>query len=90
MAKNSSVDPQPVRLIVSENGRVLIPAEMRAALGLRAGGPVMARVEGDTLVLEPVAAAVRRVRESMRGYARPGECLVDELLADRRREAGRE
>jgi AbrB family looped-hinge helix DNA binding protein len=81
---------RPVRLTVGENGRLLIPAELRAALGLRAGGPVMARVEAGALVVEPLDMIVRRVQASMRQYVRPGESLVDALIADRRAEAARE
>lgn len=79
-----------MRLTIAENGRLLIPAELRAALGLKAGGPVVARVEDGALVVEPLGVAVRRVQAVMREYVRPGESLVDELLTDRRREAERE
>jgi len=78
-----------MRLTMSENGRVLIPAELRAALGLRSGGPLMARLEGEKLVLEPLAAAVRRIKGVMSQYSSPDSSLVDELIADRRREADR-
>lgn len=79
-----------VHLTMAENGRVLIPADIRAALGLKAGGKIVARVEGGALVIEPLDAAIRRVQQMMKPYALPGESLVDELIADRRREAGHE
>jgi len=82
-------EARQTRLTMSKNGRVLIPAELRAALGLRSGGPLMARLEGEKLVLEPLAAAVRRIKGVMSQYSSPDSSLVDELIADRRREADR-
>lgn len=79
-----------VHLTMAENGRVLIPADIRAALGLKAGGKIVARVEDGALVIEPLDAAIRRVQRMMTCYAAPGESLVDELIADRRRESGNE
>lgn len=79
-----------VHLTMADNGRVLIPAEIRAALGLKAGGRIVARVEDGALVIEPLDAAIRRVQRMMQPYAKPGESLVDELIADRRRDAGNE
>lgn len=76
-----------VHLSMADNGRVLIPAEVRAALGLKAGGKVVARVENGALIIEPLDVAIRRVQEAMRPYAKAGESLADELIADRRREA---
>lgn len=79
-----------VHLSMAENGRVLIPAEVRAALGLKAGGKVVARVENGALVIEPLEAAIRRVQAMMLPYATPGESLADELIADRRRDGAGE
>lgn len=79
-----------VHLTMAENGRVLIPAEVRAALGLKAGGKVVARLEDGALVIEPIDAAIRRVQAMMRPYAKPGESLVEELIAERRRAAADE
>jgi len=49
----------------------------------------MARVEGDGIVLEPRAAALRRLRELFAHVPRDVS-LVDELIAERREEARRE
>lgn len=77
-----------VHLTMAENGRVLIPAEIRAALGLKAGGRIVARIDDGALVIEPLESAIRRVQAQMKAYAKPGESLVEELIADRRRDAG--
>ena len=87
MTAKPKFDALQTRVTMAENGRVLVPAEMRAALGLRSGGPVMVRLEGERLVLEPLSSAVRRIQGAMQQYARPDSSLVDELIADRRREA---
>jgi AbrB family looped-hinge helix DNA binding protein len=65
---------------------VVIPAELRKALNLRAGDRLVARREGDGLVLERRAAVEKRLQDRFRGI--PGDVsLVDELLEERREEA---
>jgi AbrB family looped-hinge helix DNA binding protein len=83
------VTPQAT-LTIAANGRVVIPANMRAELGLYGGGQVVARLVDGAVVLEPVAAAVRRAQAMVRRYIPQGTGLVDELIADRRAEAERE
>jgi antitoxin PrlF len=39
---------------ISSKGQITIPAHMRKALGLKAGGKVAFRLEGDTVRLVPV------------------------------------
>jgi AbrB family looped-hinge helix DNA binding protein len=78
------VNPVPVHL--GAKGRVVLPASIRRALGLEQGTELLARVEGDGIVLEPRGAALRRLRSFFDGVP-PGTSLVDEVLAERRREA---
>jgi AbrB family looped-hinge helix DNA binding protein len=66
---------QSFSLTIASNGRVVIPAPIRASLGLADGDRVIARVEDGALVIEPVAA---------------GPSVVDELVAERRAEAARD
>jgi antitoxin PrlF len=73
-----------VQLSVAPNGRVVIPAEMRAALGCQSGGKLLARLENGVLLLEPVDVAVRRAQEMVRRYVPAGAELTAELLAERR------
>jgi AbrB family looped-hinge helix DNA binding protein len=87
MTAKPTFDALQMRVTMAENGRVLVPAELRAALGLRSGGPVMVRLEGERLVLEPLSTAVRRIQGAMRQYSSSDVSLVDELIAERRREA---
>jgi len=77
-------------LTISANGRVLIPALMRKAMGLSRGGRVSARLSDGAVILESHAAAIRRAQALVARYV-PGEVdLVAELIADRRAEAARE
>ena len=77
---------------MARNGRVVIPAEVRARIGMSEGGTLVVRVEGASVVLEPHKMALDRVRALVRQYApaEPGVSVVDELLAERRAEAARE
>jgi AbrB family looped-hinge helix DNA binding protein len=79
-----------VTLTIASNGRVVIPANMRAVLGLQDGGKVVARVVDGAVVLEPADAAVRRAQAMVRRYVPEGAGLVEELIAERRAAAERE
>ena len=70
-------------LIIAGNGRLVIPAGMRAEIGLPEGGRVVARVENGTVILEPFEVAMRRARGLVRRYVPEGASLVDELIAER-------
>ena len=68
----------------------MIPAELRRELGLEPGETLIARVEDRRLVLERGGEILARLRSELRDAKRPGTSAVDELLAERRREARRE
>lgn len=50
------------------NGRIVIPARVREALGLVAGSELTLTVNGDALVVRSKRATVQRVRERLRHY----------------------
>jgi AbrB family looped-hinge helix DNA binding protein len=75
---------------LSSNGRIVIPAEMRQELGLRAGESVFLDVEDGALRVESYPTRLRRIQESLRKFIPPGRILSDELIAERREEARRE
>ena len=70
---------------VEANGRVVIPAVVREALGLRAGDEITLFIDGDDLVLRSRRAAVRRVRERLAAARAPESSgsEVDEFLSAR-------
>jgi len=69
--------------MLGKQGRVVIPAEVRAALGLSAGDRLHLRVAGHGLVLERPEDAVAELRRLGSDVAAE-RSLVDELLAERR------
>lgn len=75
---------------INENGRIVIPAEIRQKLGLNPGDTLYLTTEGDTLKIESHRARIRRIQESLRHLIPPDRLLSDELIADRREEARRE
>ena len=69
-------------------GRIVVPAQFRKALGFQPGETLVARVEDDHLVLEKPESVERRIRARFRGVA--DRSLADELIAERREEAQRD
>jgi AbrB family looped-hinge helix DNA binding protein len=84
------IEIEDVRTRVNDNGRIVIPAEMRHRMGIQPGDTVFLTLEGNVLKVEPYLARIRRIQESMRQLITPGRLLSDELIADRREEARRE
>jgi AbrB family looped-hinge helix DNA binding protein len=72
---------------VGSEGRVLIPVEVRRAVGLEPGSVVVVAVEGERVVLSPRDAIKKRLRHMFEGLE---ESMAEELIAERRSEAGRE
>ena len=78
------------RMRVNQNGRVVIPASFRKALGINVGDEVVLRIEDDELRITTLRRRIQRAQESVRRYVKPGESLVDELIAERREAAKHE
>ncbi|MGA2457497.1 MAG: AbrB/MazE/SpoVT family DNA-binding domain-containing protein [Terriglobales bacterium] len=78
------------RMRVNENGRVVIPASYRKALGIKAGDEVILRMEDDELRITTMKRRLERARRRIRQYVKPGVSLADELIAERREAAKRE
>ncbi len=80
----------PIPLTLAANGRIVIPAPLRAALGLKEGARLVARVDDGVIVIEPIEAAIRRAQAIVARHASEGRNLSDDLIADRRAEAARD
>ncbi len=78
------------RARVNENGRVVIPASFRKALGINTGDEVVLRIEDDELRITTQQRLIRRAQRRARRYMKSGTSLVDELLAERRQAAKNE
>ena len=77
-------------VMLTLEGRVLIPAEVRAGLGLSAGMHLSLSVQDGAIRLFDRAQALRRAHDITRKYTKPGQSVVDQPLCQRRVEAGRE
>jgi AbrB family looped-hinge helix DNA binding protein len=75
---------------LNENGRIVIPAEIRKSMGLRAGDTVVMALEEGILRIESQRVKIRRIQAEFKKFAKPGRRASDELVADRREEAKRE
>lgn len=75
---------------VNENGRLVIPASYRKALGIKPGDEVILRMEDDELRITTMKRRIERAQRLVRKYVKPGVSLVDELIAERREAAKRE
>ena len=76
---------------MAENGRITIPMNVRTALGLERGGPVVLEVVDGELHVRSVARAMEHARAVSQKIVRGRKSIsVDDFLADRRREATRE
>jgi AbrB family looped-hinge helix DNA binding protein len=85
---STSVRSKPqAKTKLSPNGRIVIPAAIREALGIQPGETLLLDVEDGVLRLESYRSRIRRIQEEFKQYARPGILASDELIAERRREA---
>lgn len=75
---------------INENGRIVIPASYRKALGVKTGDEIILRVEDDELRITTMKRRIERAQRIVRKYVKPGVSLSDELIAERREEAKRE
>ena len=69
-------------------GRMVVPAPIRKALGFQPGETLVARVEDEQLVIEKPESVERRIRARFRKSG--GRSLAKELIDERREEARRE
>ncbi|WP_448613974.1 AbrB/MazE/SpoVT family DNA-binding domain-containing protein [Modestobacter sp. URMC 112] len=76
-------------VVLGQQGRLVIPAEVRAALGLAPGDRLHLRLAGRRLVLERPQDAAAELRGLASAVPR-SRSLVDELLAERRAAAAAE
>ena len=78
---------EETRTRVSQNGRVVIPASFRKALGINVGDEVLLRLQDDELRITTQRRRIQRAQRRARRYLKPGTSLVDELLTERREAA---
>ena len=79
-----------VKVKVDQQGRVLIPADIREKMRLKPGGQVSLFLDDDGLHLVSSHIAWKRLKRLVAETVPEGVSLADELIADRRAEAARE
>lgn len=78
-------------MVVGERGRLVLPAAVRAELGIKPGTRMLLSTEPDgSLRLRPYRVLAEQARGLLAELAPADQSMVDELLAERRREAARE
>ena len=75
---------------VQENGRMILPVELRQALELGKGDRVVLQRVDDRIELTTARLSRARVQAWVRAQFPDAENIVDEFLAERRAEAQRE
>jgi antitoxin PrlF len=70
-------------ITLGQQGRLVLPAEIRAKLGLSPGDRVHLHLDGHRLVIERPQDAVAELRRLGSGLS-SSRSLVEELLAERR------
>lgn len=78
------------KMRISSNGRIVIPAAIRDAAGIKPGDPILLDVEDGVLRIESYPSRIARIQREFAQYLPPGVSLADELIAERREEARRE
>ena len=75
---------------LQENGRMILPAELRQLLGVGKGDRVMLHAEGQRIELTTAKRARDLARERVGRRFPDASGVVDEFLAERRAEAEQE
>jgi AbrB family looped-hinge helix DNA binding protein len=75
---------------MGENGRVVIPAPVREAVGLKPGDCLAVTVEEFGVRIQTVRQQMAEAQAALRKVIGPGRSLAAELIAERRLEAKRE
>jgi AbrB family looped-hinge helix DNA binding protein len=75
---------------INENGRVVIPASFRRALGIQPGDTVVLRIENNELRMTTLRQRLAKAQQLVRKHVARNTSLADELIAERREAARRE
>lgn len=89
-ASTSAIKPRSARTRIGAGGRIVIPRDMRRALGVEEGDDVLLELDQSGLHVRSVRQAVALAQQAVARYVKPGQSLSAELLAERRSEAERE
>lgn len=75
---------------ISAGGRIVLPAQMRANLGIKEGDELLITVADGEIRITPKALALQNALNIARHYITASPSLSDELIAERRSDAAHE
>ena len=75
------------RVRMTDDGQLVIPADVRRQLGLATGDEVILDVTDGALRIRSVQRAIASTQSLVRQYVAPEKSLAAELIDDRRRSA---
>ena len=75
---------------IDEAGRVVVPAPIRKALGIRGRQMLHISLDDGFIRLQTVEAGLERIREIARSRGKSSKSVVDDFIAERRAEAAKE
>jgi len=75
-----------VRATINESGRIVLPKQLREALGTAPGDELIFSSDGETFRIETQKQRALRAQEYISKLIGPGVSLVDELIAERRKD----
>jgi len=78
---------QEFSIAVGQNGRVVIPANIRQQIGIETGQHLLIRLEGERIILEKTTGILNKLQQR---FQKIQGSLSDELIEERRAEAVRE
>lgn len=81
---NFDVTNLSVQATLGADGRLLIPAALRDAVGIKRGERLTLRVEDGRIVVESWKSTIKRIQDMLAHLKVPGQSVVDEFLAERR------
>nr|CAA6819257.1 MAG: Unknown protein [uncultured Thiotrichaceae bacterium] len=78
---------QELSIAVGQNGRVVIPANIRQQIGIKQGQHLLISLDGEKIVLEKTTGILNRLQQRFKDIP---TSLSEELIEERRAEAVRE
>ena len=78
------------RVKINPNGRIVIPASFREALGVQTGDEIVLRMENDELRITTQRQRIQKAQRLLANLVGPERSLSDELIAERRKAAKNE
>ena len=95
LANAPRVEPPPRRSLaqrvrIDRAGRVVVPAGIRKALGIRDGQELTISLDDNGIRLQTIDAALERVRAIARRRHKTSSSVVDAFIAERRAEAAQD